>query len=520
MQRKPFNPFSIKPPAEAADVPRGPMTVSQVTSLVKQAIETAIPATIHVVGEISNFKRHSGGHIYFTLKDSSSELSCVMWRSDGQKLKFTPADGLEVIATGAIEVFERAGRYQLYARKLEPRGVGALELAFRQLCEKLAREGLFDAARKKPLPRYPERMVLVTSPTGAAVADMIRSIERRYPCVHLLIYPVRVQGPGAAEEIARAINTINERADRLGGVDLMIVGRGGGSLEDLWAFNEEIVARAIFSSRIPVISAVGHEVDVTVADLVADVRAATPTAAAELAVPVLEEVVTEVGRLRTRMMRAMRNRLSLASSRLAGAAQRRALREPMIVVRHRAQMVDELASGISRLLMSRVRAHRGRLERVESIVRSIAPHAYLLRCADRLGRSQGRLDRVMGRRSSRAFQAMNAAIERIGRASPDRRVGLLKARLERLSESLPRAVRHRYSLAVERLRAEVQRLEAVGYESVLARGYSVTRLKKARTLVRSIEQVADGTRIVTRIADGEFESQVVNRQQLELFETS
>ena len=210
MARRPFDPNLIEVPSDegALAAGRGQLTVSQVTALVKQALESALPRTIHVVGEISNFKRHSSGHLYLTLKDRFSELSCVMWRSAAERLKFSPTDGLEVIATGKIEVFERAGRYQLYIRKLEPRGVGALELAFRQLCEKLSREGLFDEGRKRPIPTYPERIALVTSPTGAALADMLRTIQRRYPCLHVLIHPVRVHGPGAAEEIA-------DRGDRL-----------------------------------------------------------------------------------------------------------------------------------------------------------------------------------------------------------------------------------------------------------------------------------------------------------------
>ncbi|MDO8631193.1 MAG: exodeoxyribonuclease VII large subunit, partial [Phycisphaerales bacterium] len=314
MKREPFNPDLIPRRAdEHRAALAGPLTVSQLTSLIKRAIQDSLPATVHVVGEISNFKRHASGHLYLTLKDAGSELACVMWRADAAKLKFSPEDGLEVIATGGVEVFERAGRYQLYIRRLEPRGVGALELAFRQLCAKLEKEGLFDPRRKKPLPRFPRRIVLVTSPTGAAVADMIRTIERRFPCVHVLVYPVRVQGDGAAAEIASAVRSVNSNAERLGGVDLMIVGRGGGSLEDLWAFNEEIVARAIFASSVPIISAVGHEVDVTIADLAADVRAATPTAAAEIAVPVLDELLSGLGAQELRLVYGVRAKVEPAA---------------------------------------------------------------------------------------------------------------------------------------------------------------------------------------------------------------
>ena len=213
--RLPFDPSRIRPTKDAARRAPSVLSGQQLTALIREALSRHLPRTVQVLGEIGDLSRPASGHVYFTLKDSHSELRCVMWRSAAAKLKFTPADGLEVVATGSIEVFERAGRYQLYIRTLQPRGEGALQLAFRQLCEKLNREGLFDEKHKKPLPPYPLRIALVTSPTGAAVADMLRTLERRYPCVHVLVYPVRVQGPGAAEEIAAAIRRrVEEREKR------------------------------------------------------------------------------------------------------------------------------------------------------------------------------------------------------------------------------------------------------------------------------------------------------------------
>jgi exodeoxyribonuclease VII large subunit len=519
MAREPFNPDLIRvPPEERPSRPAGPLTVSQVTAMVKQAIEVGLPPTLHVLGEISNFKRHSSGHLYLTLKDHHSELSCVMWRSAATGLKFAPADGMEVVATGAVEVFERAGRYQLYIRKLEPRGVGALELAFRQLCEKLEGEGLFDERHKKPLPLYPSRIVVVTSPTGAAIADILRTIERRYPCVRALVYPVRVQGEGAAAEITTAIRRVNAQVSRLGGVDLMIVGRGGGSLEDLWAFNEEVVARAIHASRIPIVSAVGHEVDVSIADLVADVRAATPTAAAEIAVPVLEEVLADVTAHEMRLARAIRAGAELLAARLSGILQRGVFREPLAMVHRREQILDELSHRTQRILHERLRAHRRELDALEPIIQRIAPHAHLLRTSVRLRDMQHRLRWAMSRRSGAAERAITRCARRLERCSPARAVQHLADKVERLDRLVASSVDHRLSLLAERVRRQEERLAAMSYKSVLGRGFSITRIKKGRQVIRSTRTLKDRQRLVTELADGEFESEVVNLTQLELFE--
>jgi exodeoxyribonuclease VII large subunit len=495
-----------------------PISVSQITAMIKAAIERNLPPVVYVVGEISNFKRHSSGHVYLTLKDASSELACVMWRNMAAALKFSPTDGLEVVATGSIEVFERAGRYQLYIRKLEPRGVGALELAFRQLCERLEKEGVFEQRHKQPIPRYPARMAIVTSPTGAAIQDMLRTIQRRFPCVHLLLYPVRVQGPGAAKEIAGAIRRLNAQSESLGGLDVMIVGRGGGSLEDLWAFNEEVVARAIFASRIPVISAVGHEVDVTVADLVADVRAATPTAAAELAVPVLDEVLAHLTTQASRLERNVRARKDVLAAKLNGLLQRTALREPARTVRRREQVVDELTNRMHRCVIDRVRARRGRLDRLEPVVARIAPHAYLRHKADTLGAARSRLRESARRALLRALQFMYSAERRLERATPFHRTQLLAERVTRLSAMLPSLMRHRVRLLNGTVGSIAGRLEAGSHRRVLSRGYSVTRTKKGRKVVRSVRDLEDRQRLVTELADGAFDSEVINLEQLELFE--
>ena len=262
-------------------------TVSQVNHAIKLMLEDYEPfRNLYVQGEISNFKAHSSGHKYLTLKDKDGVLSAVMFRSDAARLRFRPENGMKVIARGRISCYPKNGQYQMYIADMMPDGVGALTVAFEQLKQRLYAEGLFDEQRKKPIPRYPETIAIVTSPTGAAVRDMLRILNHRYPLAHVQIYPVLVQGEDAAADIAKAIAAINQNAK----ADVIITGRGGGSLEDLWAFNEEIVARAIDASIIPVISAVGHEPDITISDFVADVRASTPSNAAEICVPDIMEL--------------------------------------------------------------------------------------------------------------------------------------------------------------------------------------------------------------------------------------
>ena len=270
--------------------------VSELTSSIKLILEDSFP-NIWVEGEISNLKSPSSGHIYFTLKDDRSELKSVFFKSDNEKIKFDIKDGMHVICSGRISLYEKQGVYQLYVTGLEPKGVGALQLAFEQLKEKLFKEGLFDESRKKPLPMLPDRIGIVTSPTGAAIGDMLKVLKRRFSNVEILINPVKVQGEGAKEEIAGAIRDFND----MNNVDVIIVGRGGGSLEDLWAFNEEVVARAICDSKIPIISAVGHEMDWTISDLAADLRAATPSVAAELVIAKKSELIDALDNIEQRL---------------------------------------------------------------------------------------------------------------------------------------------------------------------------------------------------------------------------
>jgi exodeoxyribonuclease VII large subunit len=329
------------------------LSVSEATALVKDCLESSLPA-LWVAGEVSNFVAHASGHYYFSLKDETAQLRCVMFRGANRRLRFVPEDGLACGAFGTISVYARSGQYQLITERLVPLGEGDLALAFERLKERLAAEGLFDPARKRALPRFPETVGIVTSPTGAAVRDIVRVLRRRWPAIRVILQPVRVQGEGAAEEIAAGLAAL----DRCGQADVVIVGRGGGSIEDLWAFNEEVTARAIAACRTPVISAVGHETDTTIADLVADVRAPTPSAAAEIAVRDVEDVLLIARRSSQRGDIALRRRLRELALRLEALRRSRVLASPLDRLRQESQRADELAQRCLRATRAAV-AHLG-----------------------------------------------------------------------------------------------------------------------------------------------------------------
>jgi exodeoxyribonuclease VII large subunit len=312
-------------------------TVSELTRHIRVVLEDSFPL-IWVEGEVSNFKRHSSGHAYFTLKDENSALNVVLFRNSHDNLKFKLEDGQKIICGGKLTVYEKQGLYQLRAERIEPLGLGALQLALQQLKERLAKEGLFDPAHKRLLPFMPRHIGVVTSPTGAAIRDILKVIKRRFYNIELTINPVRVQGEGSAEDISRAIEEFNGMAD----VDVLIVGRGGGSLEDLWSFNEEIVARAIYNSRIPVISAVGHEVDWTIADLVADVRAPTPSAAAEIVVKEKDKLRETVALSKNRLYQAIKYQISSWQTRVDHLLKSYFMRKPADLVLEYKQRIDEL----------------------------------------------------------------------------------------------------------------------------------------------------------------------------------
>jgi exodeoxyribonuclease VII large subunit len=330
-------------------------TVSELTGKVRELLAKNF-ADIWVEGEISNCRPAQSGHIYFTLKDDRAQVRCVFFKQQQRGIKFRPEDGLHVTVRGSLSVYESRGEYQIYVESIEPVGLGALQLAFEQLKKRLEAEGLFSPERKKPLPLLPNRIGLITSPSGAAVRDVIRVLRRRFPNVCLTLFPVRVQGDGSAAEIVKALKFFNQKRS----VDVLIIARGGGSLEDLWAFNEEILARAIAESAIPVISGVGHETDFTIADFVADVRASTPSAAAELVVQTRREFDKHIADLRETIASLIRYRLLESSRRVHELAGRRGFRRPLDLLRQQRQRADEMTSRLAQGLRARLEQSRKR----------------------------------------------------------------------------------------------------------------------------------------------------------------
>ena len=415
------------------------LTVSELTARLRGVVEETFPA-LWVEGEVSNFRLYGAGHAYFTLKDEGAQLRAVLFRNRMRRLRFEPGDGQHLLAFGALEVYAQRGEYQLVVERLEPRGLGALQLAFEQLKQRLAAEGLFDPRRKRALPRFPRRIGIATSPGGAAVRDMLRVIGRRFAGLSIVVAPCRVQGEGAGAEIARAIADLNG----LGDVDVIIVGRGGGSLEDLWAFNEEVVARAIAGSKAPVVSAVGHEADVTIADFVADVRAATPSNAAELVVREKQAVADALDALRRRLERGVARPLAELARRVDGAQGRlaRAGAGAHARARHRVELLTSRLHAASPF--ARLASHRHRLERARARLDGLLARR-LEGGRHRLGAAVGRLDSlsplaVLGRGYSLTRTPDGTIVRRAGQVEPGDAVnvllheGTLRCRVERTRE--------------------------------------------------------------------------------------
>ena len=345
-------------------------TVSELNQFIKDLLDNVPPLTdLLLRGEISNYKVYPSGHHYFTLKDSQCAVKCVLFKGSAMKLRFRPENGMQVIASGHISVYPRDGAYQLYCTGLSPDGVGDLSVAYEQLKEKLRLEGLFDEAHKKPLPPYPQRIAIVTSPAGAAVHDMIRILRRRYPVAKVLLLPVRVQGAEAPAEIAGAIRYANRHQL----ADVLITGRGGGSLEDLWAFNDERVARAIYDSEIPVISAVGHEPDVAISDFVADRRASTPSNAAEIAVPDRMELLRWLDGADSRMIRGVTRQLRASRERLEGMAQKRALTDPTALIADKGMQLDHLQHRLAATMRAVTDREGGRFAALAAALDALSP---------------------------------------------------------------------------------------------------------------------------------------------------
>lgn len=350
------------------------ISVTELVTAFKEVVETALPPCI-VEGEVSNCRKSPTGHWYLTLKDEQSEISATIWRSAAQRLRFEPKDGMKVLATGSLQVYATKGTCQFNIAKLMLQGVGELEMAFRQLRDKLAAEGLFEASRKRAIPKIPRRIALVTSPSGAAVRDMIQVITRRWPPANIVIVPVRVQGEGAAEEIARALKSVHRIPD----VDVVITGRGGGSLEDLWCFNTEVVARAIAACKLPVISAVGHEIDVSIADLVADRRALTPSEAGEFVVPSASDLRDTLRHTADRLKSALQNRAERIRLRLAAIESRGVFQRPASLVEQRRQDCDMLYERAARAMRLMVERRKQAIGAVAASLQALSPLQVLAR---------------------------------------------------------------------------------------------------------------------------------------------
>lgn len=351
------------------------LTVTALTQYLKRKFEVdPYLGKVYLTGEISNFRLRPHAHQYFSLKDDRAKISAIMFRSAFEKLKFTPETGMKVLVTGRISLYEPTGQYQIYVERMEPDGVGQLYQAYEQLKKKLADEGLFSAP-KRPLPRFPKRIAVITSPSGAVIRDIITTTRRRYPIAQIVLYPAVVQGDGAAQDLVRQL----ERVNATGTYDTLIIGRGGGSIEDLWPFNEEPVARAIAASRIPVISSVGHETDTTIADLVADVRAATPTAAAELAVPVLTDEVVKLQQQRTRLYNAMTNRINFQEERLNKLMAAYVFRQPQRLYETYVQRLDHAQQGLARNMRTQLQQTQQRYQLAQQNLRSHNPLARVQR---------------------------------------------------------------------------------------------------------------------------------------------
>ena len=349
-------------------------TVSDLTTEIRALLEDSFSG-VWVEGEVSNFHHHSSGHLYFTLKDQERQIRVVMFRAQNRQLRFRPQDGLAVLVYGEVGVYERRGEYQLVVEYMEPKGLGALQLAFEQLKAKLQAEGLFDEARKRPIPMLPRRIGVITSPVGAAIRDILHVLRRRFAGVDVLIYPVTVQGDQAPPEIVDALRELNRR----GGLDVLILGRGGGSIEDLWAFNEEMVARAIADSKIPVISAVGHEVDYTIADFVADLRAPTPSAAAELVIARKDELAQRLDDLQLRMTGVVRSRLHALGVRMAALDRHLRLLNPIERIRLQRRHLTELWKDLTGWADRRLAVLNGELKAAAGKLDSLSPLAILSR---------------------------------------------------------------------------------------------------------------------------------------------
>lgn len=429
-------------------------TVTEFTNLLKGILEDNL-TDVWIDGEVSNLRDPASGHLYFTLKDENSQIRAVLFKYQKRRAKFELKDGMRIIAHGRITVYSPRGEYQIVADHLEPKGLGALQKAYEQLKEKLAKEGLFDETHKKPIPSLPKKIGIVTSATGAALQDMLNIIDRRFTNIHILIYPVKVQGDGAAEEITMAIEELNTLPD----IDVIITGRGGGSIEDLWAFNEEIVARAIFKSRIPVISAVGHETDFTIADFAADMRAPTPSAAAELVIKNKKELIDKILSLQKRLVDIYKNKIVLLKNHVENLAQKRNYLAPIKRINEYQQRMDDILFTMDKSITSLFNSKR---EKINNLVKNI----YYV----------GPVNRLAG----------------------------LKESFFTLEREMRKVVKYRLTVINSNIQGLMKRLDSVSPLSVLERGFSICTKFPSLEVIKEASDVHKGDKIDVRLYQGEL----------------
>ena len=477
-------------------------SVSELTARVRDVLAKNF-TDILVQGEISNCREAQSGHIYCTLKDERSQVKCVCFKTQLRAMKFRPEDGLRVTVRGSLSVYESRGEYQIYIESIEPVGLGALQLAFEQLKKRLDAEGLFAAERKKPLPILPRCIGLITSPRGAAVRDVVRILRRRFPNAQLTLYPVRVQGDGAAAEIVRALQFFNRKQS----VDVLILARGGGSIEDLWCFNEEIVARAIAASTIAIISGVGHETDFTIADFVADVRASTPSAAAELVVQTRREFDKHVADLRENLTALIRYRLMESSRRVHELAGRRAFRRPLDLLRQQRQRSDEMTSRLALGLRARLEQSRKRFNTAHLRIVSFDFHKQIVRLRNRTNDFAARIE--LGLRANLALARRRHASEHLRLVSFDfqRKVSVLRLAVQRRHTELTARCERVLRAKRERLDRLRLLLEERSPLRVLERGYAIAT-DAAGNLLRSSQQVAAGDTVNVQLHSGRLFTEV------------
>jgi exodeoxyribonuclease VII large subunit len=481
-------------------------TVSRLNREVRVLLERGF-GTLWLEAEISNFARPSSGHWYFSLKDAGAQVRCAMFRQRNMLCAFAARDGQKVLVRARIGLYEPRGEYQLIVDHMEDAGLGALKRQFEELSSRLAAEGLFGTERKRPLPRLPTRIGIITSPTGAAVRDILHVLARRFPAIPVLIYPVPVQGAQAAGDIIAALRAAAQRAE----CDVLILARGGGSLEDLWSFNDERLARAIVASPIPIITGIGHEIDFTIADFAADVRAPTPSAAAELVVPDAAEWLDSVVRLGARLQRGMRRRMEKHRERLRWLSGRAALVSPSVRLTQQAQRLDELEQALSRALRRRLREWRERLRWLAGRTALMSPATRLTQQLLRLENAEQRMHRAWHQMTHLRRSALHDGQNRLWRASPLGRIREATARHAMLAARLQTAVTAQTRRAHDRLLPLVRTLHAVSPLATLERGYAIVTTDDG-TILRDAAAVKPGTLIEVRLGHGRLRAKVEETQ--------